>query len=164
MKFISGKLVIIVILTLAFSAAGASWWFRYAATHRAAEFWGPIAAQRIRDSRSVQLYYVIDDTDLLTPIRNISNARGLTHLRHALLEDRSFVWPAHSLPRQPHWHWAIGFGDQKASGMNVVMFTEDCKQAAMGGPESGRVVSCEPIAKGLTTIFAELSQQKEPTR
>ena len=42
---ISGKLLIIGILTVAFLAAGTSWWFRYSATHRAATFWGPAAAR-----------------------------------------------------------------------------------------------------------------------
>ena len=43
----SGKLLIIGILTVAFVAAGTSWWFRYSATHRVAAFWGPA---RCRDS------------------------------------------------------------------------------------------------------------------
>ena len=38
---VSGKLVIIGIRGGRPAGGGASWWFRYNATHRAAEFWGP---------------------------------------------------------------------------------------------------------------------------
>src|SRR5688572_29599931 len=82
---ISGKLVIVAILAFALAAAGASWWFRYNATHRAAKFWGPDDARRIRDAPFVELYYINDDPDALSTIREISKAPGLTHLRHALL-------------------------------------------------------------------------------
>ena len=47
---LSGKLVIIGIVGVALAGAGAGWWFRYNATHRAAEFWGPQAVRLIRDA------------------------------------------------------------------------------------------------------------------
>ena len=50
---ISGKLLILGILTLAALLAGAGWWFRYKATHQAARFWGPQAVRLIRDAPRV---------------------------------------------------------------------------------------------------------------
>src|SRR5262245_54361840 len=103
----SGKLVILGIFALAVALAGASWWFRYTATHRAAEFWGPEAARMIRDAAIVKLcslkmvrpeqphYSALQPQ--LTDCRNISALPGITHLRNALLEDRSFRWPPLSI-------------------------------------------------------------------
>jgi hypothetical protein len=54
--YYSGKLVIIGILAVAVASAAASWWFRYAATHRAAQYWGPETARLIRDAPTVELY------------------------------------------------------------------------------------------------------------
>src|SRR6476620_547332 len=97
---ISGKLVIVVIVTVAFCAAAISWYFRYNATHRVAEFWGPDTVRLIRDAPTVEA------VNLSTPItiprgdtagvggfidtsatRDVSTAHGLVHLRNALLED-----------------------------------------------------------------------------
>src|SRR5262245_471220 len=93
----SGKLVILGVVAIATVAAAASWWFRYKATHRAAEFWGSEDARLIRDAPIVEMY---------EPARDISAARGLVHLRNALLEDRSFQWP--SKPVSPDVHWKQG--------------------------------------------------------
>src|SRR3954463_1323997 len=104
---ISGKLVIITVLVVAIAGAAFSWFFRYNATHRAAEFWGQRITRAIRDAAVVQVYTpkrpitlpknqsgeragFIDDAEL----HDISSARGLVHSRNALLEDRSFKWPA----------------------------------------------------------------------
>src|SRR3989304_2712639 len=71
---------------------GSSWWFRYSATHRAAQFWGPQAAELIRDAPHVTLRSAAaaadgqDAADAAVP-RDVSHAKGLTHLRNALLED-----------------------------------------------------------------------------
>jgi hypothetical protein len=161
---VSGKLVIIGVMIVAVTAAGTSWWIRYNSTHRAAEFWGPTAVRRIRDAPFVQLFYVNDDPDLLSDVRNISNTPGLTHLRHALLEDRSFKWPARRVVRQPRWRWAIGFGDKKWENMILVLFTEDWKQATMLGSETSEIVSSEPIADAMAIMFPELSRQNVQQR
>jgi hypothetical protein len=104
-------------------AAGASWWFRFAATHQAARFWGPEAAQLIRDAEQVDLLALeqtggpVSDS-LLTvagvPWRiagshDVSQAPGLTHLRNALLEDRSFDWPAQDAPAGIEWTHGLRF-------------------------------------------------------
>jgi hypothetical protein len=61
----SGKLLIFGILTVAVLLAGASWWFRYIATHRAARFWGPEAVRLIRDARRT----FVDLTDAIAGYR-----------------------------------------------------------------------------------------------
>src|SRR5690348_9790168 len=114
---LSGKLLIIGILAIAFVAAGTSWWFRYSATHGAATFWGP-SATLIRDARVVELWKPVNfhpelrDPTLFTDDsewHDISAAHGLVHLRNALLEDHSFKWPPIKIPTNTDWRqWTLG--------------------------------------------------------
>src|SRR4051794_18776886 len=103
----SGKLLIIGILAVAFVAAAGSWIFRYNATHRAAELWGPQVAQLIRDAPVVEFRKITPPLEGALPAHesgeleqhlggpeliNITSAAGLVHLRNALVEDLSFDW------------------------------------------------------------------------
>ena len=173
----SGKLVIIGIVIVALAAAGTSWWFRYNATHRAVRFWGPEAAVLIRDAPKVTLFRMpsaeivrlaeddaararFDDSAY-----DITKARGLVHLRNALLDDRSFIWPRSGEP----WpnpvsdigHWYLSFHDPQSSNTVLMMFSKDCRQAArlkLGFAAYNLTsISTEPIAAGLAEMFGELS-------
>ena len=153
---VSGKWVIIGILTVALAAAGGSWWFRYNATHRAAQFWGPDTTVLIRDATIVKLYYVNDDLNTLSLVRDISKAPGLTHLRNALLEDRSFIWPAQPITQPPRWRWALEFNDPGQPEQFVLALTDDFKQVVHKS-NNDIVLNCEPIAAGLREMVGELS-------
>jgi hypothetical protein len=179
-KSASGKLVIIGILGVALAAAGVSWWFRYKGTHRAIEFWGPEAAILIRDAPKVTLFRMpspdVMRLTLYDPVRaslddsarDISQARGLVHLRHALLEDRNFGSPAASEQRpvinNNTGYWLLSFYDRKTQKTAIVLFSEDCRHATR---QKLRLmayeltsISTEPIAAGLREMFAELSAQQ----
>jgi hypothetical protein len=169
---ISGKLVIIGLVMVAFAGASASWIFRYKATHRAAEYWGP-AASLIRDAPIVEFNHLIPPPDsfilgdgefsgtlaLEDPkeARNVSFARGLAHLRNALLEDRSYIWP----PRPPHpqtrWPWELTFRSEDGKHSTILLCSRDCTFVARFDPGAANVISSEPIAAGLREMFAEFS-------
>lgn len=173
----SGKLLILGILVLAAALAGAAWWFRYETTHRAAHFWGPETARLIRDAPKVTLFQKPSaDTirqALEEPTRasfddsavDVSHARGLLHLRNALLEDRSFLWPASGeqplAPPEDTEYWVLSFYFPNSHNAAVVMFTEDCRLAACHEPRRFaylvRTISTEPIAAGLREMFAEFT-------
>lgn len=179
-KEISGKYVILAVLAVAFIGAAASWFFRYNATHRAAEYWGPEAAQLIRDAPQVKLVKTplaglaptTDSKAIQATIDShsidISHARGLLHLRNALLEDANFNWTKGDEPppqaADDILHWWLNFNDP-ASGKTVWMtFSENCRQVTLmvsqaDGISKGTPISTEPIAKGLREIFAEFSEQ-----
>lgn len=194
---VSGKWVILGILTVALAAATGSWIFRYNATHRAVEFWGPQPARMIRDAPRVDIFRLRTAEAGLLPAfariplqsnrtlygydqHNISKAHGLAHFRNALLEDRSFEWPAEVPSSDPLWHWALMFWqsperitssggplwiqktmdsmhDKKQSVMTCILFTEDCTHATVTEPANGKVISCEPIAAGLREMFTEFT-------
>jgi hypothetical protein len=166
----SGKLVILSILAVALAAAATSWWFRYSATHKAAEFWGSHTAQLIRDAPTVELFAVAalagkelhEEGGRLKQIdhlaKDITGARGLTHLRNALLEDRSFDWEKPESIMPEHWGYILIFREQKTARASAyLMFSEDATMVTVYDPPNRRVLSCEPIADGLRTVLAEFS-------
>jgi hypothetical protein len=166
---------------LALVAAGASWWFRYTATHRSAEFWGPQASVLIREAKSVELLELGrtadgstkesgdlsvalgDDTFVLRGRYDVSTAPGLVHLRHALLEDRSFSWPSREGIPSAAWRWGLQFSKRASAAVwleQTIWFTSDCRLMAVEGrgEGAGRSILCEPIAEGLGTMFRELAR------
>jgi hypothetical protein len=151
----SGKLVIIGIITLAVASAAASWWFRYSATHRAVNFWGPDAAELIRDAPRVSLVRLILGDPPAT--RDISKAPGILHLRNALLEDRSFQWRQSFGAAPKGGGWKLVFSDPATGEEFAIRFTTDCGGAFDDSQPSKRSISTAPIAEGLREIFTELS-------
>jgi hypothetical protein len=171
----SGKFVIIGIVTVALVAAATSLWVRYNTTHRAAKFWGSQAARLIRDAPKVTLFRMPSaDTIRLAKDNaaracfdhsayDISQARGLVHLRNALLDDRSFIWPSPA-EKWPTFtvdgaYWLLSFYDPKSGQSAIVMFSQDCRQATGQKPRfmayELTTVSTQPIAAGLVEMFAE---------
>jgi hypothetical protein len=179
-KQISGKLIIFGIVLLALTGAGASWLFRYSATRRAAEFWGSNVIQLIRDAPEVNLVRLeaTDETKELpmhfrlwssgkqvkaAEFFDVSEARGLTHLRNALLEDRSYSWPPRAISESMDWRWMLGFRDESHSKRAFILFTADCAHTALLDSDFN-VISCQPIAHGLSTMFAEYAATLPPAR
>lgn len=192
----SGKLVIVGILLLALAAAATSWWFRYSATHQAAEFYGEYT-RLIRDAPIVELLrfepatqggIAVDQSgkneldrflEAPTNRRDISRAPGLTHLRAALLEDRSYIWPSRPQTPSDHWQWILVFRDSTSSTGGILIFSPDWQDVAVHGMRvhrerrvvferigvsAGRVVSCRPIAAGLARMLEELAQESTAQR
>jgi hypothetical protein len=178
-RAISGKLIILGILAVALVAAGTSWVFRYYATHRAARFWERETAVLIRDAPKVTLFkmpspelirYAQDDAlraSLEDSAYDISKARGLVHLRNALLDDRSYNW----LPESEQlWavpddhHWMLCFHDRDSHKTAVILFSKDCRFATHSVPRflgrEAKRASTAPISRGLVEVFTEMSTVK----
>jgi hypothetical protein len=153
----SGKLLILGIVAAAALLAGAGWWFRYNATHRAAEFWGPRAVRLIRDAPRV-VYSNLQSTSPDVE-HDVSSARGLTHLRTALIEDRSFDWPtsAQALTTEPARLLEFRSGSDEAESTLRLYFSSDLAWVVDASPDGTQqgAISCRPIAKGLAEMFAE---------
>jgi hypothetical protein len=161
-RAISGKLIIVGIVAVALIAAVFSWVFRYNATHRAAEFWGPKGTRLIRDAPRVSLNKVYMSS--VSKTRDISKAPGITHLRNALLEDRSFEWEGKRERVPIHdYQWMLTFSDPTRGETLSILFSSDCHGAGMGrGGIKGRGVSTEPISKGLCEVFTEYMPDVAP--
>jgi hypothetical protein len=166
----SGKLLILGIVALALLLAAASWLFRYKATHRAAEFWGSNGVASIRDAPDVVYTQTRPNEpgnggamDMVVVRRKVSAAPGLTHLRNALLEDKSFEWPASEPPPGTKWPYSLEFHMNRDGGTSyAIVFSADLQWLCGGWAEgaTGEELSCRscrPIAKGLAEMFAEFA-------
>jgi hypothetical protein len=178
MKHNSASWLVAGLVAAGLLGAGASWWFRYEATHRAARFWGPETARSIRDASSVELLILQpalgeESGDLTVgPVklrvfssRDISAAPGLTHLRNALLEDRSYEWPARTIPAEAQWTFGLRFRDGSGPPQ-YALFSSDFHWTISADPARSflAAVSCEPIADGLQEVFAEWSRDRGDER
>jgi hypothetical protein len=180
----SGKIVIIAILTVGIAAAAASWAFRYEATHRAVEFWGPTTAQMVRDAPDVSIVQQpftnltvdraksdVEKAQANSAAIDISQAHGLVHLRNALLEDRSFEWPTPGgldnagIDSDPNY-WLLTFHDPSTNQSELISFNNNCTLAFRwtrnADKETYRIepISTKPIAPGLVEFFSEASSVK----
>ena len=174
----SGMIAAAALLIAGGMTAGIAWWYNLARTRQALAYWGTEAVDLVRDAPRVTAYRVAFDREAaratsdnpafvhpqsLAPanvldVRNISHARGLVHLRHALLDDRSIAWSEHP----------AGAGDvdyiltfEKGESRLVVFFPGDFAwMAASGGTARHRdefsTVSTRPIAAGLREYFADV--------
>jgi hypothetical protein len=177
-KIASGKLAIIGIVAVAVGAASVSWWFRFSATRDAVRFWGPDAAAMIRDAPHVTLiavepqssqeeaFFKANDGDRysidnrlfkVTSRWNVSQANGLTHLRNALLEDRSFVSTRSFLPQD--WATGLEFRKSAESPPLVVLISSGHTTLIRHWPGHGsnRLNQCDAIEEGLKKTFCEWS-------
>lgn len=164
----SGKLVIIAIVVVALTAALTSWWFRYNATNQSVRFWGAQTAALIRDAPIVEVYEWSSAPTAAFQTRfsqsyldrangrDISKTAGLTHLRNALLEDRSYQWPAEPLVAGS-WGWVLVFRERRGQAA-ILFFAKDWTCVSTFDQD---VLSCEPIAGGLAEMLGEVAPGKQ---
>jgi hypothetical protein len=166
---ISGKLVIVGIVTVALWAAATSWYFRYNATHHAVKFWGPEAATMIRDAPIVKINRGgnLDGSpaaalkaDVAATNIDVSHAHGLTHLRNALLEDHNFDWT--TVDKVPEHiglvYWWLLFEDPKTGKLTTVWLSDDFRIASRPDGSKVHSVSLDPVmTKGLQEMLAEFT-------
>ncbi len=160
---VSGKLVIVAILAIAFAAAGTSWLFRYSATNQTARYWGPEGLQLIRDAQKV----FIQRSPPKTGRVEISQARGITHLRNALLEDRSFNWASNTIG-ETELEWVLTFYDSETGKFMNIGIADECRvirgyTLGVNRVQVMQPISCEPIANGLREMFAEFTAEQPPS-
>ena len=155
-KWLIGAIVLVGCTLAAFS-----WWFRFAATHRAAEFWGGANFRLIRDAAIVEAYVPADDHDPSrlaagAAQRDVSHAPGMMHLRNALLEDRSYIWVKGQLPPPADWNYGLRFADEEREVL--IEFSADARQLRYipAGARRRSEISCAPISAGLKKVFGEL--------
>ena len=184
---VSGKLVIGLILAVAVLAATFSWWFRWQATHRAAEFWGVEAIailQRPRQVIALQLNACPPDENAaasrteqfprqgVAAERVITTAGGVTHLRQALLEDRSYDWNSTIVDRSPA-RYALRLQSSATGQELILVFPDNCQwmrkaeiaasDAPLGlQPPPESTISTAPIADGLREYFTDVLGDDSP--
>jgi hypothetical protein len=94
----------------------------------------------------------------------------MTHLRYALLEDRSYNWAISFSPAgPPHGGWTTALEFRRhlddADAPLTLFFAEDFTFVIgrLGEGSPHRAISCKPIANGLREMFTEMAAKSATT-
>lgn len=172
-----GKLIVGIALALGICAGLAGYWWNYRVGHRAIEFWGQENARLIRLAPKVEylelefshpfdgpsptsIQKTLQTTQGLLLIKNVvdlSNARGLIHLRNAFLSDDQFEWPTFAMapPDSSDQRGrvdAFRFQDPKTGVATTVLFNTYSKIAYEA--KGLELVTLGPLAKSLEQFLA----------
>jgi len=158
-----GSLLVVGLLGLGLTAAAVGIWFQWQQTRRCLAFYGVETAERISRAPLVELWLLQPSardghTGRLQAGRrlDISEAKGLVHLRRGLVEDANFDWKA-ATSREPRpdaaWDVAFHFTDADATAgggsLLAVDFGSDPGDAQLAVVGRPGHVSLGKMAKGL---------------
>jgi len=121
-----GTLLVLGILALAAGLASFAVWFQWSQTKRCLAFFGPQVAAAIQAAPRVEVWRVgpsgASGTLVATARADVSQSRGLVHLRHGLVEDSNYEWSAAAARRSPaSWDVALAFFDPGAPSPRAVL-------------------------------------------
>jgi hypothetical protein len=133
---------------LAATAAVAAIWYLRGLSQRSMDFWGPVAGELILQAPHVEALQLAGAEPKR---RDISQARGLTNVRRALMQDASFDWNDRTAAPSTGWDYALRFQDGDRSA--TLLFAIDPPRAAL--QEAEEQVSTLPIAGGLRAFLEE---------
>jgi hypothetical protein len=161
----SGTKVVLGIFGLAIVAAALSWWYRFETAHESTKFWGPHFALLIVEPSEVTAFAlkkandetegsfpILSDRYLRTDTRKLSDARGMIHLRHSIVNDGNYLWDKPVAADE--WRYGLQFEDDGRSA--TVLFNDDFTVLGRLNRRGDdlRVVDCTPMAETLRTYFA----------
>lgn len=171
MKLRAGQRLVAGMFALGFLGAAVSWWYYQQLQRRPLELWGTdSAALMMRAPRATALKLAPAGDEppdngpstgeslafdgqrwTISERRDVSQARGFSHIRHSLVHGRSFAWDDPPDDRHPQWTYGLEFteGDRTAT----LLFDFDLGQAIL--LERGARVSIQPIVAGLDPFFRE---------
>lgn len=160
----SGKMVIIGIFAAAIAGAILTWWFQYDARRRSRDFWGTDNAVLIGRAPTVELLRLRRDGKAdaevgehlrfdgvvfyLDERKDISKARGLVHMRDALIRDSGFQWDRSRGDCPPQWAYAFRFVDDKAQV--IIALDVHCKRVRL--VPDGREADVSPMYQGIKEL------------
>lgn len=144
-------------LGLALATFAVVW--QWGQTRRCLSFYGSEAAHRIQSAPRVELWR-LDPAGRIPPPEDaridISQARGVVHLRHGLVEDANFAWDARPGPG-PAPAIALAFFDPGASAEAATVLVVRLDESGGSLEVAGRpgAVKLGRIAAGLRTWLAD---------
>lgn len=176
MSLQSGTKLVVLLMCLAVALGVYSWWNRYESAHRATQFWGPDNARLIVEDGEVEAMLLQFDPNGSEPASletlpilpgysvlssvDLSDARGMVHLRFALTSDSNYLWDV-QLANLVGWKWALRFA-QEGREMTV-LFTDDFETLGKLMSDSGNVelIACQPMAETLQEYFLSLGLTRD---
>jgi len=156
---IHGKHAILVVFAVGMVGGVGSWCYYQALQRRVLELWGPEAAALMVHAPQAEALWLeraaaqggLDEVDLggtrfaVRGRADVSHAAGLIHLRHSLINDRSFDWSAPEGDCLPRWEYALRFIDGNRSA--AVLVAANCRRAKLAS--GSREVSLAAQASGM---------------
>jgi len=167
------KAVILILFALAIAGGSFAIWYHYDQGRYVRVLWGPAAAGTVRNSQHVELLVLDpsrDSPDLsgtiwpdwlasaVTARHDLTSARGLIHVRHALLVDASYEQPVSISTSSPRWHYALCFIRQADPPTYVLLDLEDRWLAVSSTGQRARLGT--EMASGLRRWLNESAAQK----
>jgi len=180
----SGTKLALAMVMLALGLGVLSWWYRYESAHQSTVFWGPEAAEWISRPSQVKAFQLDptaadvesgaeSDTSRmkfgnqwyqLTELQDLTNARGMVHLRHSLMTDRNYDWQSVSVDNARQWQWCLGFYGERGN----VLVLLDREFITVGkvrkGGEEVSTVSCQAMSETLQEYFRSIGVFSASTR
>jgi hypothetical protein len=147
----SGKLLILIILASAVTAATVAWRHQANRGQRVLELWGSQNAYLVRRAPQVRLASQGQQLD-------ISTAPGISHARQALIVDSSYDWTAtSSSTATPEWSHELTFADFD----QVFTLKFDLQRRLAESNAGVQAHLGETVAEGLKVFLAEQLERSD---
>ena len=176
---IPGRLVILVVFTLAFAMAGGAWVYQYSYSRQTAQFWGE-SSRLIGKSPELQFLELDSpseeeepsDAELQNSVagrrvishHDLRNEKGLIHLRHVFIQDSNFQWDARSLePAASDRDWAYALRFVEGPAEQIVLLGNDFQLLGKLSPDGKQVdvLPCPRIAVPLKRYLTDVGALKK---
>jgi len=173
---IGGKLVVLLLFLLGVAGALFAIWFNHQATYRTTSRFGSHTVGLIAHACDVELLELSDkDPQVMGDVhemlnidgkrlrvvgtRDVSEARGLIHARHALRQDASFDWHGSRRDCDPAWRYALRFHENDET--STLAFDFSCSRIYVLDRQI-EVSLVAKIAHGLEDYFGEQLHRRAP--
>ncbi len=169
LRSVPGSILVIGLLALGVFAAGVGVWWQWQQTRRCLAFYGIRTSERISKAPRVELWRFKRPSDSrhtghlsVNRVQDITEAKGLVHLRRGLVEDANFKWFERGrselgpLP-DAAWDVALVFYDTnnpdstRRRAVIAIDFGENPKEANLTVVGSPGRIPLGKMAKGLRT-------------
>ncbi len=169
----SGTRLVVGLAGLALIAGVGSWWTRYEASHRATQFWGKEAGPLIAQPAGLEVLFLQQtkvnngpQDDLLltlgqqqpyriTGSKDLTDAPGLVHLRHALFSDSNYLWQEKPAAESVRWHWVLRFHRDNTQ-VRIALSDDFSMLGKVDSRGEVYIVSCRPMAATLRQYFQSI--------
>jgi hypothetical protein len=159
-----GTRLVMTMVGLAVALAVFAVWFQWRQTRQCLAFYGPVAARHIQSAPRVELWEVDGRSNQPRRRQDITEARGLVHLRRGLVEDANFEWPAEAgqpldsgfAVESAGWNAALAFFDSPDAIEPATVLFVDLGDSGAG---RGRIaVAGRPAVAGLGRLRRGLAR------
>ena len=171
-----GRTVVVGIFVLAILMAGGAWWRRLQESRHAAAYWGEQGAPLVVGNTKME-FLVLGDAAAqdqsggsiagrpIAQVFDLSEQRGVVHLRYALTQDANFEWNNmrdEPLDADREWAYALRFSDD--ARQLAVLLSSDLATLGKVDADAGqvKVIPCPHLATKLKRYLTDVKAPLAP--